>query len=496
MKVLVEDPAGVRAHRNDYPAQLFAALLRLVRSFEKEIYLVGGTIRDWLLDKHPHDLDFTVDCDAVRFCRALIRELDGGTFVPLGAAEEDAGRVVWKGLTVDFSRFREGAVTIEEDLALRDFTVNSMGIAFSSFMEEGSELLLIDPLQGLADLKQGILRACPGAFSADPLRMLRGYRMWARFGFTLEPQTLALITKERAGLARVSTERISYEMDQIMESDRSHEVIAAMAQSTILFQVVSELADGVGLSQPDSHHLDVFGHSLSALEHMEQILKNPGHYYPECLELLEKYLRQPRIGVILKWGALLHDLGKPATRQIQEEKGGRITFYNHDEIGRALIQQLGRKLRWSNENRDRIAALAGMHMHPFHLCNVRRKQGLSKKACLKLAKRAGDDLIGLFLLSMADSLAGKGSEKPQEMEEELSALLCEVLETYTKTIQPTLDSPRLVTGKDLVEQFGLAPGPLFKELLNALQVAQVEGEVSDRKGALLWLEKRLAQQEE
>jgi len=481
----------LREHKADYPPLLFAALERVSTSLEREMFLVGGTVRDWLLGILPNDLDFTVDCDAVRCCRTLIHELDGGTFVPLGAAEEDAGRVVWKGLTIDFSRFRGGALSIEEDLRLRDYTLNSIGISFSSFLDEKKDLDLIDPLQGLKDLQNRILKACPDAFTNDPLRMLRGYRLWARFGFSCEPATLAAIQEHAALISKVSTERVSYEMDLIMASDRSHEVIAAMAESTLLFHVVTELSEGVGLSQPESHHLDVFGHSLSALENMEKILNSPVEYYPECAESLVEYLQQPFIKEILKWGALLHDLGKPATRKIREDKGGRITFYNHDEVGRKLVQNLGRRLRWSNEKRERIAALTGMHMHPFHLCNVRRKQGLSKKACLKLAKRAGEDLIGLFLLSMADSLAGKGNKKPEAMEEELSDLLCEVLETYTKDIKPALSGPRLVTGKDLIEIFALQPGPFFSQLLEALQEAQVEGKVNSREEALRWIEARI-----
>ncbi len=286
----------------------------------------------------------------------------------------------------------------------------------------------------------------------------------------------------------MSVERVSYEMDLIIASSRSYEVIAAMAESTLLFQVIPDLFDGVGLTQPASHHLDVFNHSLAALKNIERILENPVHYYPECAELLQGYLQQPGIIEVLKWGALLHDIGKPATRKIREDKGGRITFYNHDEVGRELVQKLGRRLRWSNEKRERVAALTGMHMHPFHLCNERRKkQGLSKKACLKLAKRAGDDLIGLFFLAMADSLAGKGEKKPDAMEEELSELLCEVLETYTRDIQPALSGPRLVTGKDLIELFALQPGPRFSKILDTLQEVQVEGEVTTREEALEWV---------
>ena len=491
MKIIHQNFTVLREHKADYPARLFAALDRVSKGLEREMFLVGGTVRDWLLDIVPNDLDFTVDCDAVRCCRTLIHELDGGTFVPLGAAEEDAGRVVWKGLTIDFSCFREGAGTIEEDLRLRDFTINSMGIRFASFLDDAEMLEIIDPLHGLQDLQDEVIRACPNAFTNDPLRMLRGYRLWARFAFHCEAETLKAIEKHSDLLAEVAKERISYEMDLIMASARSYEVIVGMAESQLLFQVIPELLPGVGLRQPESHHLDVFGHSLSALGNMEKILYDPPLYYPECAELLTKYLAQPSIVEILKWGALLHDLGKPVTRKIREDKGGRITFYNHDEVGRKLVQAFGRRLRWSNEKRERISALTGMHMHPFHLCNVRRKQGLSKKACLKLARRAGGDLIGLFLLSMADSLAGKGSTKPEAMEEELSDLLCEVLETYSRDIQPALSGARLLTGKDLIKVFALQPGPFFAQLLEALQEAQVEGEVNNREEALQWVGARI-----
>ena len=489
--MLVHDIAVLHEHKSDYPPQLFQALAQVSEELEREMFLVGGTVRDWLLQIQPNDLDFTVACDAVRCCRLLIHILDGGTFVGLGTAEEDAGRVVWHGLTIDFSSFREGAGTIVEDLSLRDFTLNAMGIRFSSFMDQSEKLVLIDPLHGLQDLENGILRICPNAFINDPLRMLRGYRLWARFGFLLEARTLAAIHEHAALLSRVSVERISYEMDLIMASDRAHEVVSAMAKSGLLFQVIPVLQDGVGLEQPPSHHLDVFEHSLAALGNMEKILAQPAQFYPECDELLREYLARPGIHEVLKWAAFLHDLGKPATRRIREHKDGRITFYNHDEVGRTLVQKLGRDLRWAGAKRERVAALTGMHMHPFHLCNVRRKEGLSKKACLKLAKRAGEDLIGLFFLAMADSLAGKGEMKPEAMEEELGDLLCEVLETYRHDIAPALNGPRLVTGKDLIERFSLQPGPEFSLILDGLQEAQVEGEVTTRPEALAWVERML-----
>ncbi len=491
-EMMVQKITSLREHKQDYPTRLLIALAEVAKLFKKDFFLVGGTLRDWLLQLRPNDLDFTVDCDAVRCCRALIRELAGGTFVPLGTAKEDAGRVVWQGLTIDFSSFREGTDCIEKDLRLRDFTINSMGLSFLDFLDESRELVLIDPLNGQKDLASGLLRNCPDAFVSDPLRMLRGYRLFAKFGFQLDDSTLLEIEKHKTLLTRVSVERVSYEMDLIMESQRSFAVLTAMAKSKILFEVLPELALGLGLQQPKSHHLDVFGHSLSAVKHMEKIIENPGYYYPENGEVLADYLQHPANRSILKWAALLHDLGKPATRDILEDKGGRITFYNHDHVGRELVQQAGRRLCWSNTKRERIAALVGMHMHPFHLCNVSRKQKVSKKACLKLVKRAGGELMGLFLLSMADSLAGKGEAKPAAMEEELAALFSLVIQVYNRDIKPTLAGPALLSGNDLISLFALPPGPIFSRILSRLEEAQVEKEVNNREEALVWVEQLLA----
>lgn len=489
------DPALLGKRIKDYPEPLIRALLRVGERRGLDLYVIGGTVRDWLLGRVPGDLDLTVAHDAVACCRALIAELRGGTFVPLGCAEEDAGRVVWRGLTIDFSSFRLGARTIEADLALRDFTINSMGVSLASLLDASAVPVLIDPLHGVRDLRGRVLRACPGAFPADPLRMLRGLRLTATLGFTMDQATKADIALHAELIRRVAAERISHEMELIMATGRAHGAFAEMAQVGLLRQILPELARGEGMEQPGFHHLDVFHHSLAALGHMEEILADPVRFYPASVAQIQEYVARPGVRERLKWAALLHDLGKPVTMAVREDKGGRITFYGHDQAGRDLFLQLGRKWRWSNENRERVAGLIAMHMQPFHLCNVRRENPLSRKACLNLCKKAGADLIGLFLLAMADSLAGQGEKKPPGLEAELSGLLAEVLEIQERHIRPALHGPSLLTGRDLIDVFSLSPGPLFAKILAGLEAAQVEGEVATREDALDWVERYLAQME-
>ena len=487
-----DDPALLSGRLKDYPERLVRALLRMAEQRGQELYVVGGTVRDWLLGRVPGDLDITVADDAAAWCRGLIAALKGGAFVPLGGDEEDAARVVWQGLTIDFSGFRLGARTIEADLVLRDFTVNSIGVAFAALLDESVIPTLIDPLHGVADLRAQVLRACPQAFVDDPLRMLRGYRLSATLGFTLEETTRAEIARQAGLIGRSAAERITHELDLIMATGRAHAAMEGMAASGLLWQLIPDLARGVGMEQPGFHHLDVFHHSLAALGFMEEILAEPSRFYPESATEIGAYLKQPGMQSRLKWAALLHDLGKPLTMAVREDKGGRVTFYNHDQTGRDMVLQLGRQWRWGNENRERVAGLIAMHMQPFHLCNVRRDGPLSRKACLHLSKKAGDDLIGLFLLAMADSLAGKGEKKPPGLEAELSGLLAEVLEIHAQYIQPALQGPRLLSGGDLIASFSLPPGPLFASILDALELARVEGEVTSREEALRWVQQYLS----
>ena len=473
-----------------YPPALISALLVVGELVGQEVFVVGGTVRDWLLNRRPGDLDLTVRAGATTCCRLLQRQLGGGTYVPLGRDEEDAGRLVWQGVIVDFSSYRLGAGTIAADLKLRDYTVNAMAVSLGVLADPTAGLRLIDPLNGFDDLTGKILRACPGAFAADPLRLLRGFRFEATLGFSLEDTTREQIHQQARSLSRVSVERVSAEIEQIMASGQAAVTIEALAASGLLEQILPELAQGVGLQQPGFHHLDVFGHSLAALAHMEQILLEPATCYPGQESYFREYFgvetRGRRVCRLL-WAALLHDLGKPSTHRVRPERDDRITFYGHEQAGERQVHVLGRRLRWSNEQRKGVGRLVAMHMHPFHLCNVRRQAPLSRKACLNLVRRAGDDLPGLFLLAMADSLAGQGADRPPELEAELAQLLSQVRAVNELALQPVLNGPRLLTGRDLVAEFSLSPGPIFAQILTHLELARIEGQVEDRSQALDWV---------
>ncbi|XOF32187.1 MAG: CCA tRNA nucleotidyltransferase [Candidatus Electrothrix sp. YB6] len=471
-----------------FPDDLLPQLAAVQREFGGAVYLVGGTVRDLLLGRATGDLDLTVPRQAEDWAR-LLRDLTGGTYVELGR-EEDAARVVLRqGLDVDFSSFRAGAQSITEDLQKRDITVNALAVPIHTLLtgRDGGQdrLPVIDAVGGCADLAQRRVRVVsPKSFPDDPLRMLRVFRFAAVLDFSIEPDTLEQIQQQREKIGRVARERVAYELDLIMASLGAHQAFSEIRQCGLLWEILPELRAGVGMDQPASHHLDVFEHCLEALHQMEISIADPGRYFPEPQAVMTEYLRSRKRQVQLKWAALLHDVGKPTTYGINENKGGRITFYNHDLRGADILNDIARRLRWAKEDSALIARLIALHMRPFFLANNQRQGKLTLKACLRLVRKIGNHLPGLFLLAMSDALAGKGEASPEAIEQEVAGLFSRLLQVEQEHIAPVRTAPPLITGNDLINELHLTPGPLFRKVLDRVEEAHMEHRISSRAEGL------------
>lgn len=472
--------------------RLIRALTRLSEKSAEPIYVVGGTVRDYLLQRKSIDLDLAVYGSALNCAKMFLEELKGGTLIDLSGPEDEAFRVVFSGEQIDFSAFRQNAKTIEQDLLLRDFPINALAISLKEVLL-GKECSVIDPSGGQRDLTAGRVVHLPGAFEADPVRMVRAFRFCAVLNFTLDKTTLLEIEQQAPLIEKVAAERIHFELGKIFESQRTSYVLRQMDESGLLLLIFPELYKGKGVDQPDFHHLDVFEHCFSALEKMEELLQNPERYFSRHLQQVVTYIERKDTTALLKYAALFHDLGKPETQGLSRQDHSRVTFYGHDEVGKILSKNIAHRLKWSNDESLRVSNLVAMHMHPFHLCNVLRDGDLSRRAVLKLCRRAGDELVGLFMLALADSLASEGKLKPENMEAEILLLFDHVVKMYHNLIEPVIKGPRLVTGTDLITQFELTPGPLFSKILGDLEVARVEGKVHDRQTALHWIAEYLDQ---
>ena len=444
-----------------------------------EVYLVGGTVREMALGGATPDVDLAVSAQTLALAQDLARAL-GGTFVLLDEKERTA-RVVRQEEVLDLAEFR--APTLEGDLAGRDFTINALALDLRAVLGE-APLAVLDPLGGLEDLAQGLIRlVSPENLAYDPLRLLRAYRFAATHGFAVTPETRAAIARYAGKFAQVAGERVHQELFTLLAASRGARLLPDMAEVGLLFQIFPELVDMKGVPQDGFHHLDVFRHSLETAGQLEEVLAGPGRFFGELAGEVARYAEDPGKRVLLKLGALFHDAGKP---QVQEwrTRPERYTFYHHERVGVEIFEQVAVRLRLSTVETRTVIHFIRWHMRPFLLLPAFRQKKLTVRALGRMVRAARPELPGCFALAMADSLAAQGSQKPADSEKALAELADKGYRFFKERLEPQEHRPRLVTGHDLQKVLGLKPGPHFKRLLTAVEEAQWEGQVTDREEAL------------
>ncbi len=444
-----------------------------------EVYLVGGTVREMALGGATPDLDLAVSADTLALARDLANAL-GGTYVLLDEQERTA-RVVWQEDILDLAEFR--APTLEGDLKGRDFTFNAIALDLKAILKE-QPLVVIDPLGGLADLAQGIIRMVSADNLAyDPLRLLRAYRFAATHGFRITPETRAAIQRHAAKFARVAGERVHQELFIFLAAPRAAFWLKDMAQVGLLFRMFPELADLEDVLQDGFHHLDVFWHSLETAGQLEEVLAAPQAFFGELAQEIARYVEDPAKRVLLKLGALFHDVGKPKV-QARRPMPERYTFYHHERIGVEIFENVAARLRLSTVETRTVIHFIRWHMRPFLLLPAFRRGELSVRALGRMVRAARPEFPGCFAVAMADSLAAQGRQKPADAERALADLADVAYRFLKERLEPQEHRPRLLTGHDLKKILGLKPGPQFKRLLKAVEEAQWEGQVTTREEAL------------
>lgn len=461
----------------------FHHLLTISREVEAEIFLIGGLVRDRLLEMDNPDVDITLSRESLKTAR-IFADRTGGAFVLL-RPEGELARVVLRDRTFDFAKFR--GPDLEADLRGRDFTVNAIALSLVQAFSQG-EWLPYDPLKGIEDLQNKVLRmAGADSFEKDPLRLLRAFRFSAQLGLTIDSATGRAIEKFASGLTQSAPERIHHEWLLLLSQPASYFSLQAMEGSGLLIILFPELGRLKGIEQDRYHHLDVYQHSLLTFRCLEELMQTviplPEDLEREMASFLEEKNKTPW----LKWAALLHDLGKAVTGDTRK---GHKTFYGHAEFSRNLSAPITDRYRGSTQEKKFIERMIGWHMRPLYLVRELQKKSLTRRALIRFVREIGEELNGIFLLALADTLAAQGQEKPEDLEVRLIALWREALFTRDEIIRPLEIIPPLVSGKDLVE-LGMKPGPVFKTVLSEIKEEQLEGKISDREQALEWVKRRL-----
>jgi poly(A) polymerase len=434
------------------------SIVETLRHRAFQAYLVGGCVRDLLLKREPKDYDVSTDAFPEQVMEIFpetyaVGAQFGVVLVPVAdrTSEEAGSGDIPKSETVEVATFRsdigysDGRHPDEvrfsrdprEDVIRRDFTINGM------LLDPVSNEVL-DFVGGRNDLEAGIIRAIGNPerrFQEDKLRMLRAVRFATRFEYKIEPATFAAIQQLAEQIDVVSRERVRDELTRMLTEGHAHRAFQLLDETGLLENMLPEISAMKGVHQPPEFHPegDVFVHTLMLLDHLP-------HPCPPTLA----------------WGALLHDVGKPPTFRVAAD---RIRFDDHVEVGVKMAEKICRRLRFSNDDTEQILALVQNHMRFGH---VMRMKDSTLKKFMRLPRF--DEHLALH---RADCLASHCNLAAYEFVEQ------KLREIPPESIRPS----KLVTGDDLIAA-GHTPGPKFREILDAVEDAQLEGRLVSRDQAL------------
>ena len=489
----VDDPSGELLPLSP----LLEQLRPLLQTQSQPVYLVGGAVRDALLGRISHDLDFVVPANAIKLAFQVADALGVPAYVL--DRERDTGRVMLPDAhtSLDFACFR--GADLAADLRDRDLAINAMALPATATTTAG----LIDPHNGQADLAAGQIRLIhERSLLDDPVRSLRAVRLAHSLGFALTPETETAVRATAPHLNQISAERIRDELLKLLEAAVPHHAIADLANLGLLAEILPDVMALATVEQSAPHHEPVFAHTLSvlrwlivveaAIEPQRTQKDSASSVLSAVKKILEPYAAQIQAlwqeevdgGVngrtLLRLGALFHDVGKAQTQTIEED--GRIRFLGHEKAGADLTGQVLRRLSLSNEAIARVKKIVAGHMRPLHLANSGGK--LSRRAVYRYFRETAVSGINIALLSLADHLATYEGTGPDAQWQALLQVVSDLCHHYFERHEETVAPPPLVDGRMLMDALTLQPGPEVGRLLRLIQEAQAAGELETAVAAI------------
>ena len=461
------------------------------------VYLVGGAVRDGLLGKGTHDLDFTLAGDVFQISRKVADKI-GAAFYPLDEERKTSRLVLYKSdgsrVTYDFAALR--GRNLDEDLRSRDFTINAMAI------DVRQPAALLDPLSGAADLRAKTLRTCSStAISDDPVRVLRAVRLAAAYDLHMLPDTLSQLRQAAPQLTHISTERVRDELFRILAGPQPATSLRALDMLGVFSVILPELVQLKGLEQSPPHILDAWRHTLEVVQKLEVITNafspqfNPdetanlliglavmklGKYRQQIGRHLEQMLNPDRsVKSLLFFAALFHDIGKPETGQ--RDVKGVIHFLGHEKAGEHIAAHRAQALHLSNAEVERVRLVIRGHLRPRLLSNTTILP--TRKAIFHFFRDTGAAGVDICLLSLADLLGTYGPGLPGDLWAQHLEVVRRLLEAWFEKPEESISPPALLNGHDLMNELHLEAGPVVGQLLAAIQEAQATGQIHTRQEA-------------
>ncbi|MDY5387703.1 MAG: HD domain-containing protein [Muribaculaceae bacterium] len=427
-------------------------------SMGREVYVVGGYVRDIFLQRPVNDIDFVTVGSGISLAKEVSEALGRGDHLTV-YANYGTAQIKYRNLELEFVGARRESYhresrnpivedgTLEDDQNRRDFTINAMAICLNS--ERYGEL--VDPFGGIADLHKGIIRTPLDpdiTFSDDPLRMMRAIRFATQLNFEIYYETFEAIRRNRERISIITRERINDELGKIMRSARpsiGFRLLDECGLLQLIFPVLCELK-GVEIMEGKGHK-DNFNHTLQVVDNVAAHSDNEW----------------------LRWAALLHDIGKPQTKRYDEKLGW--TFHNHNFVGEKMISRIFRKMKMPmNEKMKYVEKLVGLHMRPQSV----GEDGVSDSGVRRMITDAGEDLDDLMILAEAD-ITSKNPAKVRRQLEGFARLRKRMSELSDADALRNWKNP--VNGNEIIDYFKIEPGKEIAEIKGAVKEAIIEGRI-------------------
>lgn len=440
-----------------------------------------------LLHRETHDLDVSVQGSASQLARAFADEIGAAYFLMDEAF--DVARVILEREgareIVDFARLR--GETIEQDLATRDFTINAL--AADAAIWNGDADAVIDPFNGRADLFARRVRVVSDqVFVNDAVRLMRAARMEAELDFVLEDETEKLVLRDAALIENAPMERVRDELMKIIAAPNVLRNLRRLDALDLLGRVLPEVNPMRGVTQSPPHIYEVFEHSLRAVAAAEETERAgylnlaQGAFGAQLCEHFAQTVSAERTRrELLHLALLLHDVGKPATRTVEEN--GRIRFLGHETVGAEMVEAALRRLKFSNDEIGTTKVVTTNHLRPFWLA----QNGMSDRAVYRFFRDTGAVGVDVAVHAWCDQRATYHADSDADEISALDAVIGRLLDRYYHARETVVFPPSLLNGNAVMELLQIPPGPRIGALLDALREQQAAGEVTTREEAVAFL---------
>ena len=440
-------------------------LSRIADKFGNEIYLVGGTVRDYFMGLESTDRDIIVMDEDARDFALKLAELFEASFVPLDE-ENKIYRIVLPDKINYIDITNPVGDSIEKDLMRRDLTINAIAVNIRT----GE---LIDISGGVTDIRNKCINYVNELnFVDDPLRLLRVYRFQALYGFELAPETISAVCRYSDLIRKPAVERINYEILKLFSGEYAHIALENMNKTWILEEIFPFVKELKQVPPNSHHHLDLFHHSIETVRQVQNL-------YNEASDDVKEHLDEIDFGGFsrfahLKLAAFMHDIGKFSTWTIEE---GRHRFIKHDDVGAKMSVKVLKELHFSNKQIDYISSMIKYHIYPSH---VMTSPQITEKIMMRYVRKMDSNSIDAIILAQADRLSARGPEITDEIVERNITSLNMLLRFYLEARETLEPLPKLLSGNDVMDILNIKPSRQLGEIMEALHEAQI----SDRKSVV------------